>query len=46
MLALANQLPPPQVQQPSPEPGNTGPPSREAVLAQITAMLWRGALAE
>lgn len=47
MLALANQLPPPQAQLPMHEPGSaSGAPSREAVLAQITAMLWRGALAE
>lgn len=46
MLALANQLPPPQAHLPPHKPGTTGAPSREAVLAQITSMLWRGALAE
>jgi AcrR family transcriptional regulator len=40
MLALANQLPLPQAQQPS-GTGNT--PTREAVFAQIRRMLWRGA---
>jgi AcrR family transcriptional regulator len=39
MLALANQLPLPQAQQPA--VGNV--PTREAVFAQIRRMLWRGA---
>lgn len=39
MLALANQLPLPEAQQP---PGHTAP-TREAVLAQLRRMLWRGA---
>ncbi|MFM0596029.1 MULTISPECIES: TetR/AcrR family transcriptional regulator [Paraburkholderia] len=39
MLALANQLPLPEAQQP---PGHTAP-TREAVLAQLRGMLWRGA---
>ncbi|ASV98183.1 TetR/AcrR family transcriptional regulator [Paraburkholderia aromaticivorans] len=39
MLALANQLPLPQAQQPAGH--NT--PTREAVFAQIRRMLWRGA---
>ncbi|MFM0338304.1 TetR/AcrR family transcriptional regulator [Paraburkholderia fungorum] len=39
MLALANQLPLPQAQQPA--AGNA--PTREAVFAQIRQMLWRGA---
>jgi AcrR family transcriptional regulator len=40
MLALANQLPLPQAQQPS---GAGNMPTREAVFAQIRRMLWRGA---
>jgi AcrR family transcriptional regulator len=40
MLALANQLPLPQAQQPA-DAGNT--PTRETVFAQIRRMLWRGA---
>lgn len=39
MLALANQLPLPEAQQPR----NASGPTREAVLAQIRRMLWRGA---
>ncbi|WP_176058803.1 TetR/AcrR family transcriptional regulator [Paraburkholderia sp. BCC1876] len=39
MLALANQLPLPEAQQPA---GHTAP-TREAVLAQLRRMLWRGA---
>jgi AcrR family transcriptional regulator len=39
MLALANQLPLPQAQQPVDAHG----PTREAVFAQIRRMLWRGA---
>ena len=39
MLALANQLPLPQAQQPH----GSNAPTREAVLAQIRRMLWRGA---
>lgn len=39
MLALANQLPLPQAQQPD---AHTAP-TREAVFAQIRRMLWRGA---
>lgn len=46
MLALANQLPPPQAELPPHNPDAPAGPSREAVLAQITRMLWRGALAE
>ncbi|MFM0556198.1 TetR/AcrR family transcriptional regulator [Paraburkholderia sediminicola] len=40
MLALANQLPLPQAQQPA---GAGNAPTREAVFAQIRRMLWRGA---
>jgi hypothetical protein len=40
MLALANQLPLPQAQQPA-TAGDA--PTREAVFAQIRRMLWRGA---
>jgi AcrR family transcriptional regulator len=40
MLALANQLPLPQAQQPA---GADNTPTREAVFAQIRRMLWRGA---
>ncbi|WP_168795157.1 TetR/AcrR family transcriptional regulator [Paraburkholderia aromaticivorans] len=40
MLALANQLPLPQSQQPA---GAVNAPTREAVFAQIRRMLWRGA---
>ncbi|ACD17709.1 TetR/AcrR family transcriptional regulator [Paraburkholderia phytofirmans] len=43
MLALANQLPLPQVQQPA---GAVNSPTREAVFAQIRRMLWRGAQAQ
>jgi AcrR family transcriptional regulator len=39
-LALANQLPLPQAQQPA---GAGNMPTREAVFAQIRRMLWRGA---
>ncbi|PQV48623.1 TetR/AcrR family transcriptional regulator [Paraburkholderia sp. BL21I4N1] len=39
MLALANQLPLPEAQQPFGQSGAT----REAVLAQLRRMLWRGA---
>nr|WKF57239.1 HTH-type transcriptional repressor FabR [Paraburkholderia busanensis] len=39
MLALANQLPLPEAQQPA----GHGGPTREAILAQIRMMLWRGA---
>lgn len=39
MLALANQLPPPQAQQPA----TSSAPTREDVFAQIRRMLWRGA---
>lgn len=39
MLALANHLPLPEAQQPA---GHTAP-TREAVLAQLRRMLWRGA---
>jgi AcrR family transcriptional regulator len=39
MLALANQLPLPEAQHPA---GHTAP-TREAVLAQLRRMLWRGA---
>ncbi|SDG79768.1 TetR/AcrR family transcriptional regulator [Paraburkholderia phenazinium] len=42
MLALANKLPLPAAQQP-PEDGATPALSREAVLAQLRKMLWRGA---
>lgn len=42
MLALANQLPLPENQ----SSGIDGPPTREAVFAQIRRMLWRGALAQ
>jgi AcrR family transcriptional regulator len=46
MLALANQLPLPQAELPKLPSGSAATPSREAVLTQITTMLWRGALAE
>ncbi|MFM0735767.1 TetR/AcrR family transcriptional regulator [Paraburkholderia xenovorans] len=39
MLALANQLPLPEAQQPA----ASNAPTREAVLTQIRRMLWRGA---
>jgi AcrR family transcriptional regulator len=43
MLALANQLPLPQAQQPA---NADNAPTREAVFAQIRRMLWRGAQAQ
>ncbi|HEV3424089.1 MAG TPA: TetR/AcrR family transcriptional regulator [Paraburkholderia sp.] len=43
MLALANQLPLPEGQQPAAPQGARAAPTREAVLAQIRSMLWRGA---
>ena len=46
MLALANQLPPSEGQQSAPESDAHPGPSREAVLAQLRKMLWRGALAQ
>jgi AcrR family transcriptional regulator len=46
MLALANQLPSPEGQQSAPEGGANPAPTREAVLAQLRLMLWRGALAQ
>jgi AcrR family transcriptional regulator len=46
MLALANQLPSPEGQQSAPEGGANPAPTREAVLAQLRSMLWRGALPE
>jgi len=46
MLALANQLPPSAAEQPAQAPGASAAPTREAVLAQIRTMLWRGALAK
>lgn len=42
MLALANQLPLAHSEQPCSEPG-PAPLTREAVLAQLRSMLWRGA---
>jgi AcrR family transcriptional regulator len=42
MLALANQLPLPEAQQ-TQQAAASGAPTREAVLAQIRRMLWRGA---
>jgi AcrR family transcriptional regulator len=46
MLALANQLPLPEAQQPPTvdDAAGTHAPTREAVFAQIRRMLWRGAL--
>jgi AcrR family transcriptional regulator len=44
MLALANKLPPPAGQPLPLEEGAHPAPTREAVLAQLRKMLWRGAL--
>ncbi|MGF6724201.1 hypothetical protein P3T43_003568 [Paraburkholderia sp. GAS41] len=46
MLALANQLPLPEGQQSAVKDGAQPTPTREAVLAQLRSMLWRGALAQ